>query len=140
MDYFQALNYFFQFAQFRNLPASARLTYLAILHKWNGFRRAPSFALSDRELSQLTGLGIGRTITQAKRLLKNVGLIDFKSTTHGTTYFFKEIGGTHQITPNGSHPTTKNPHSGFISNTEESTIKKEEERKGVREEAENFSF
>lgn len=129
MDYFNALNYFFQFAQFRNLPTSTRIAYLAILHRWNSYRRPASFALSDRELSNLTGLGIGRAITAAKRQLKNLGLIDFKANTHGTTYF---LDGTHHKAASGTPPTTKTPHEGAISNTEPIKNLKEEKEKGAQ--------
>lgn len=134
MDYFESLNYFFQFAQFRNLPTSARITYLAILHRWNGFRRPTSFALSDRELSSLTGLGIGRALTQSKRLLKNLGLIDFKSTSRGTTYFFNKNSGTNQTASSDTPPTTNATRTGVISNTQDFNKKKEEKEKaGARE-------
>lgn len=139
-DYFDHLNYFFKFAQSRNLPASARITYLAILYKWNETRRETSFSLSDRELSSLTGLSIGRVITTAKRQLKNFGLIDFKSTKHGTRYFFKQNSGTRQISNNAAPLTAETPQNGYITNTQNISKKEERTRKGGREEGENLAF
>lgn len=138
LDYFQALNYFFQFAQFRNLPASTRLIYLAILHKWNATRRKPNFALSDRELSSLTGLGIGRVVTQAKRQLKNLGLIDFKSSKKGTTYTV--LGGSHQTTKVATPPTRKPTHGGNFPNSGNSSNQERKVKEKAREGIENLQF
>lgn len=139
-DYFDHLNYFFKFAQSRNLPAPARITYLAILYQWNVFRRNASFSLSDRELSSLTGLSIGRPITTAKRQLKNLGLIDFKSNKHGTTYFFKQNSVSRQTSDNVAPPTHKTTHGGYISNTENTPKEERLKEKGGREEGENLAF
>lgn len=138
LDYFQALNYFFQFAQFRNLPASTRLIYLAILHKWNATRRKTNFALSDRELSSLTGLGIGRVVTQAKRQLKNLGLIDFKSSKSGTTYTV--LGGSHQTTQVATPPTRKPTHGGYFPNSGNSNNQERKVKEKAREGVENLQF
>lgn len=140
MDYFQALNYFFQFAQFKNLPAPARLTYLGILHKWNGFRRETSFSLTDRELSELTGLRIGRPITEAKRLLKNVGLIDFKSNNKGTTYVIRDRSVAQHSGGNVTHTDAKTTCDGDISNPTETNQIKERRKKKAREGGKNLIF
>lgn len=85
MNYFEYLGEFLIIAQFRKLPASSRVTYQAILYKWNALRQPAKFALSDSELMSLTGLG-SNAVTSAKRQLKNLGFIDFRSSRKITEY------------------------------------------------------
>jgi len=127
MNYFELLTKFLNIAQFRNFQASSRLTYLVLLHKWNALRQPKNFALSDRELSSLTGLG-SNAITYAKRQLKNLGFIDFKASRLGTTYFFPENGNARFNARGNAQSET----SGLLSTTYNKTNKKER-FKNVRE-------
>lgn len=81
--YYDALNDAYEVFESRRLsgkavPASAQLIFLHILHSWNCSKRTGTVRLSDYGLSLRTGLS-KQTITDAKRLLKNIGLIDFPS-------------------------------------------------------------
>lgn len=77
MNYFDKLYFFFNFLQSHKISPATQLTYLHILHKWNCVRQAKTFPLSDSELARSTNLS-RTTIQQAKCVLKNFGLIDFK--------------------------------------------------------------
>lgn len=77
MNYFDKLYFFFNFLQAHKVSPATQLTYLHILHKWNCVRQAKTFSLSDSELARTTNLS-RTTIQQAKCVLKNFGLIDFK--------------------------------------------------------------
>ena len=91
--YYDRLNETFGFFE-SNIPqSSAQLVMLWLLHFNNCFGNAGQFYLSDNRLSLLTNLSKG-TITNAKRELKNLGLIDFKSDKksprQGTLYILPE--------------------------------------------------
>ena len=77
-NYCHALNYVYRLFDTDPPPSSAQLVMLRLLHEY--FLRGNSGAvrISDRELSFRTGL-CKNTITDAKRILKNRGLIDFKT-------------------------------------------------------------
>lgn len=132
-DYFAHLNFAFNVLQARNAEPATRATYFAILYKWNGFKRCRSFNLSDRELQNLTGLGSNAT-TRAKRKLKNLGLIDFKATRQGTTYFFTETPNTRQEASQVAPTDTQTAHSALFTTATDSNLKKKEEKAGGREE------
>ncbi len=96
--YYDGLNDFYKFNESRPLQSSAQLVYLHLLHENNRLGNSGTFQLSDRELEIRTSLS-KNTITEAKRTLKNRGLIDFKTYRNnpnkGTTYtllFFAEVG------------------------------------------------
>ena len=91
--YYDRLNETFGFFE-SNIPqSSAQLVMLWLLHFNNCFGNAGQFYLSDNRLSLLTNLSKG-TITNAKRELKKLGLIDFKSDKNsprqGTLYILPE--------------------------------------------------
>lgn len=132
-DYFSHLNFAFSYLQFKDTEPNARLTYFAILYKWNAFKRCRSFYLTDRELQSLTGLG-SNAITRAKRKLKNLGLIDFRTSRSGTTYFFTETANTHQKPSGNTHSDAKTNAVAVISTTNNVINKKEEKSGGAREE------
>lgn len=136
MNYFEHLNYAFSIAQFKNLPTSTRITHLAILHKWNAFRRTASFSLSDRELQSLTGLG-SSAITAAKRHLKNLGLIDFKATKAHTIY---KVPSNAHFESAVSAQTAQNSTQPPNFPTAKSKNNINEEEKSTREGGEDFEF
>ena len=93
--YYDRLNETFGFFESNILPSSAQLVMLWLLHFNNRFGNTGQFYLSDNRLSLLTNLSKG-TITNTKRVLKNLGLIDFKSNKdsprQGTLYILPEEG------------------------------------------------
>lgn len=138
MNYFEHLNYAFSFATFKNLPATSRLSHLAILHKWNACKRPTSFLLSDRELQYLTGLSKD-AVTAAKRQLKNLGLIDFKANKSGTIYFLPQGEQGRFKGSSQAQSGATNRAAADISYTHKVTNIKEEE-KDAREELGNIEF
>lgn len=142
-DYFDHLNYAFTFWQIKALNSSARLTYLAILYKWNAFRRPTSFKLTDRELQNLTGLG-SNCITSAKRTLKNLGLIAFKASKHETMYSLPDVRCNAENNARSNAPiVAKTAHGGLFTTPSNSSIKERKEKEkggGAREDFENVEF
>lgn len=76
--YYDALNSFFNSLGAERTASSAQLVYLHLLQLNNRSGNGGSVQVTDRELSRLTQL-TRPTITRAKQILKNRGLIDFKS-------------------------------------------------------------
>lgn len=98
--YYDGLNAFFKLNEANPLASSAQLVYLHLLHINNREWNTGSIRVSDGELRTRTRLS-KQTITEAKRILKNLGLIDFKTNRNkpreGTDYtltFFanQEVG------------------------------------------------
>ena len=97
--YYDGLNDFYKLNEQEPLASSAQLVYLHLLQLNNRHGNSGSVQISDRELGRLTSLN-KNTITQAKRTLKNLKLIDFSSdrakphrgTCYSLTYF--DIGQT----------------------------------------------
>ena len=87
--YYDALNDFYKSNEQERLVSSAQLVYLHLLQLNNRFGNSGRIQVSDRTLEYLTSLN-KNTITDAKRTLKNLGLIDFKTEKQkprqGTTY------------------------------------------------------
>lgn len=87
--YYDGLKDFFKFNEQDPLKSSAQLVYLHLLQLNNRSGNSGRVQVSDRELEHLTSLN-KNTVTDAKRTLKNLGLIDFKSEKskprQGTTY------------------------------------------------------
>lgn len=132
MNFFELLNRFFLEATIRKSPSNARLTYLAILYKWNAFRREPTVRISDKELIDLTNL-TQREVTSAKRYLKNVGLLDFTTTSRGTLYKLKWCANCREsVEQNVSEPS--------ITITQNVVIKKKVERGRTRGGDEEIAF
>ena len=86
--YYDALNDFHRRNATQPLHSAAQLLYLHLLHMNNCLGNRGQVKATDRQLEEL--LRVTRpTITQAKRQLKNAGLIDFdspKSPRTGTLY------------------------------------------------------
>lgn len=78
MTYYDALNDFFKSLGSARLASSAQLVYLHLLQLNNRSGNCGVVHISDRELNELTQLS-RPTVTKAKQILKNRGLIDFKS-------------------------------------------------------------
>lgn len=97
MTYYDRLNNAYaQFAQL-NAPSSAQLTYLHLLHINNCLGNQDSFYCPDSRLASLSNLSKD-SITNAKRYLKNHGLIDFKTAAprQGTLYILPQIQAVRQ--------------------------------------------
>lgn len=90
MTYYDNLNAFHKANECDPLPASAQLVFLHLLHKNNCLGNTGQFHCSDAELLRRSNLS-APTITQAKRILKNKGYLDFKTDKAnpraGTLYF-----------------------------------------------------
>lgn len=91
-SYYDRLNDFFRRAESEQLPAAQQLVMLHLLHINNRAGNLGHFTCTDERLIQLTGLK-KFAITQAKRALKNRGLIDF------TTSKAAPRTGTHYLIP-----------------------------------------
>ena len=84
IDYFRG---FHDLKQKLNLSASAQAVYLSLVGEFNTARFPEQLSISDRALATLAGLKSVATAHDAKRILKNAGLIDFKSDRgSGTVY------------------------------------------------------
>lgn len=93
MTYYDRLNAFFDGLEIKPLKPSSQLLYLHILHEFNRLRMPAQIYATDIRLASQTGL-TRQAITDAKRQLKNCGLIDFKTDKHnpraGTRYTLPE--------------------------------------------------
>lgn len=100
MTYYDRLNKFYNELSRIKLKPSSQLLYLHLLQINNEFRWVSSFYYSDRALSERTGMSL-RTISESKAVLKNFGLIDFKTVNHKTKYFLQQVseGETLSETP-----------------------------------------
>lgn len=100
MTYYDRLNKFYNELPRIKLKPSSQLLYLHLLQINNEFRWVQSFYFSDRALSERTGMSL-RTISESKAVLKNFGLIDFKTVNHKTKYFLQQVseGETLSETP-----------------------------------------
>ena len=74
--YYDGLNYTFKLFEDDPPASSAQLIFLHLLHENNRHGNTGTVKISDRELGHRTRLS-KQTITEAKRTLKNRGLIDF---------------------------------------------------------------
>lgn len=134
--YYDALNDAYKLFEANPPASSAQLVYLHLLHLNNCLGNAGRVQISDRALSLRTGLSKD-SITNAKRTLKNRGLIDFsakrdkskQSTTYDITFFSEKAG---QVAGQGAgHKAGQVAgqipgQSSFISYTQESTKRREE--------------
>lgn len=86
IDYFKE---FHSLKQKHNLSANAQACYFSILGEFNAARFPERLSISDRELKTLAGLKSVATAHDAKRILKNLNLIDFQSGrgAQGTTWY-----------------------------------------------------
>lgn len=100
MTYYDRLNAFFDKNEINPLPPSAQLVYLHILHENNRLRNPEVFYITDMQLTFTTGLA-KQAVTDAKRRLKNAGLIDFKTDKKNPR------AGTRYTLPDTTEPTKK---------------------------------
>ena len=83
-DYWKALNARFDEG---DLPAMTQLVGYKLLAIFNERMFPSSLAISDRELMERTGIPSGHTIVDARRRLKNAGLIDCDTRQGKTTRY-----------------------------------------------------
>ena len=138
MTYFELLNTFLITAPVCKVPATSRFIFMIILAKWNLLKRPVKFTLPDNDLMYLSGMG-SNAITHAKRQLKNLGYISFVSTKRGTIYTFQGCEKFHGV-QNGVTSNAQAEEVRFVKTTQKKVIIKEERKKSVREEVENFEF
>ena len=77
-SYYDSLNDFFELNEREHLASSAQLVYLHLLHLNDRSGNGGVVQVSDRQLETMTGLA-KQSVTRAKQILKNRGLIDFKT-------------------------------------------------------------
>ena len=99
MTYYDRLNESFVLFSQLNLQANEQLVHLHLLHINNSLGNPDEFYCADNRLAILTNLSKD-SITSAKRQLKNLGLIDFKTDKHNprkpTLYFLPCSKGKNQ--------------------------------------------
>ena len=91
MTYYDRLNYFFKFIRHNHVKPSSQLVYLHLLQIQNELRGSLAFYVSDRALSDSTGLS-QKAIFESRNALKNLKLINFKVVNHRVKYLFPEAG------------------------------------------------
>ena len=104
-----------------NLQASAQLVHLHLLHINNCFGNPGQFYCTDNRLAIYTNLSAD-SITKAKRILKNCGLIDFitdkKNPRKGTLYILPCQRCNQQCNQQGKKQGNQQGNSiGVLSNT-----------------------
>ena len=104
MDFFTLWKHFNSTFDRGNFTAHEQLVGYKLLTICNELRLPTEFRLSDRELQRRTSIKSTQTIVEARRWLKNAGLIDFKATKAGTVYRLLE-------------PNTKQAQANRDSNT-----------------------
>lgn len=64
-----------------------------LLYAWNSFHRKEGFRLTDKQLSELTGIKSRATLLDAKKKLEASGLIRYMpcKKRHGTFYWMETI-------------------------------------------------
>jgi len=77
-SYCDSSNDFFELNEREHLVSSAQLVYLHLLHLNDRSGNGGVVQVSDRQLETMTGLA-KQSVTRAKQILKNRGLIDFKT-------------------------------------------------------------
>ena len=100
MTYYDRLNAFFRNNEIDPLPPSAQLLYLHLLHENNRLQNPCRFRLSESRLADMTGLS-RQTIANAKRALKNRGLIEVNVSPSNPR------AGSFYILPDTAEPTKK---------------------------------
>lgn len=87
VDYF---NGFTVLANRHNLTSNVQATFYAILREFNQARFPEEMEISTRVLQKLAGIGCVSTAHEAKRILKNIGAIDFTTRKGKTVYKLKD--------------------------------------------------
>lgn len=126
----------------RNLSALTQLVGYKLLAVDNELQHPESFLLSDRTLMTRAGIRSGQSIVQARRELKNVGLIDFKAGKGAkpTRYWFTIKRESSENDDSTKQDSSKIQASRVISYTqrEEEEKRNEDDDAGARE-AENVA-
>ena len=125
VTYYDRLNAVFKFFEKEPLTPAAQLLVLHLLQLNNRLGNTGSVQVSDNQLRSATGLS-KQSITDAKRRLKNVGLIDFHSS-RGSTTIYTLIIGNQQGHPTGQKVGQKVGHSPRSNSSSSLSQKKKEE-------------
>lgn len=109
-----------------NFTALTQLVGYKLLAIDNELKHPESFLLTDRELMSRTSIKSGQTIVEARRQLKNAGLIDFKpgKGQKPTRYILKRESSTN--TPPIKQESSKNQAQGLVSYTLDSGRRKKD--------------
>ena len=108
-----------------DFTALTQLVGYKILAIDNERKHPESFLLTDRELMNRTGIKSGQTIVEARRRLKNAGLIDFKTAKNKPTrYSIKHQSSTNDQSI--KHGASTNQARALVSYTQ--NLKEEEEK------------
>ncbi|MBQ3444986.1 MAG: hypothetical protein IJG33_17270 [Selenomonadaceae bacterium] len=101
-----------------DIPASTQLVGYKLFAIFNERKFPESLTISDRELMSRTNIKSGRTIVEARRQLKNAGLIDFKAAkARATCYKLASKQEVSKIEASGKQEVSKNEASSVISHT-----------------------
>lgn len=130
MTYYDRLNYFFNFLKLNNLNASTQLTYLHILHHSNCLKGVTSFYLTDTEIANSTNLSI-RSITDAKRVLKNFGLLDWRNVGGRTKIFLPQNDNFHRTANDSTESISKASAKSALVSLPNNNYKEKEKRTGA---------
>ena len=132
-SYYDRLKFAFEKFAEQKLPASAQLVYLHILHEENCHGRTGQVRIADTSIVERTGLSKS-TVTETKRRLKNLGLLDFrteKKGSHvGTQYLLPNLEGRVEGRAEGRAETRVETRADVnINTTPLSSKEREKERK-----------
>lgn len=108
IDYFKT---FHALRRTLKLSLSAQAVYFTLLGEFNAARFPKLLSVSTRELQELSGLNSPSSVHDAKRILKNCGLIDFKATGKNRITQFELLSVTDQL------PNTYRTPSEHLPNT-----------------------
>ena len=133
MTLIDRFNFFFHLLQSKKISPSVQIVYLHYLHFWNLSRREISFYCSDRDVAKSTGLSL-HSITTAKQVLKNFGLLDWKII-NGRTKIFLPKGERYTAENTVSIQIERNGDKFIVSEDNINFKEKEKEQAGeaVRE-------
>lgn len=130
-------NDFFDLLKSKNVQPSTQLTYFHLLNFWNAARRPIAFYLSDRELANSTHLSL-HSITIAKNVLKNFGLLNWKIV-NGRTKFFLPQNSRYAVDDTNE---VQSLNDGGLVEVQTNKISNREQKKSVstrRQEMDDFN-
>lgn len=130
MDFFSYWQTFNSRFDEGDLTALTQLVGYKLLAIDNERKHPDSFILTDRELMSRTNIKSGQTIVEARRQLKNAGLIDFKTKKNKPTRYWFPI--KHETSTNneiGKHQPSTGQAQGLVSYTQAREDVKKEEKK-----------
>lgn len=128
MTLIDRFNFFFNLSKSKIIKPSSQLVYLHYLHFWNLGLRKNSFYCSDREVAKSTGLSL-HSITEAKGVLKNFGLLDWRII-NGRTKIFLPEGERYTVENTVSMQIERNGDKFIVSEDKLNFKEKEKEQAG----------